>query len=83
MNSDALMRFVYMFKIDRNPNIFTQRKKFTKCGGSQKKHFNHPSAFIEYSVDINRVSENINDYKPEKDRSALIVFDDMIPENKF
>ena len=51
--------------------------------GSQKKHFNHPTAFIEYSVDINRVSENINDYKPEKDRSALIVFDDMIPENKF
>ena len=45
-------------------------------------HFNDPKAFMEYSNDMQDVHKNIEDYNPIKKRKLLIVFDDMINNNK-
>ena len=46
------------------------------------KHLNNPKAFIEGSNTMNDVYENINDYNPIRKIKVLIVFDDMIVDNK-
>ena len=45
-------------------------------------HFNDPKAFMEYSNDMQDVYKNIEDYNPIKQRKVLIMFDDMINNNK-
>ena len=42
------------------------------------KHFNDPNAFIECSNTMDDVYENIDVYKPNKERKILVVFDGMI-----
>ena len=42
------------------------------------KNLNDSNAFIECSITMNDVHENINDYNPSRRRKILIVFDDMI-----
>ena len=42
------------------------------------KHFHDPSAFIEYSNDMQDVCKNIDEYNIDKERKIVIVFDDMI-----
>ena len=44
------------------------------------KDLNNPNAFIEYSNDMNDVYENINNYNKNRDKTVLIVFDDMIAD---
>ena len=44
------------------------------------KHFYDPKAFIEYSNDMQDVDKNIDEYKIDKERKILIVFDDMIAD---
>ena len=44
------------------------------------RHFNDPTAFIEYSNDINDVFTNIDDYNKRRKRKVLIIFDDMIAD---
>ena len=44
------------------------------------KHYNDPNAFIEYSNTMDDVYENIDDYKSNRKRKILIVFDDMIAD---
>ena len=44
------------------------------------KYFNDPTAFIEYSDDMNDVFTNIDDYNKQKKRRVLIIFDDMIAD---
>ena len=44
------------------------------------KHYNDPNAFIEYSNTMDNVYENIDDYKSNRKRKILIVFDDMIAD---
>ena len=43
------------------------------------KHFNDPTAFIEYSNDMD-VFTNIDNYNKQRKRKVLIVFDDMIAD---
>ena len=45
-------------------------------------HFNDPKASMEYSNDMQDVYKNIEDYNPIKKRKVLIIFDDMINNNK-
>ena len=42
------------------------------------KHFHDPSAFIEYSNDMQDICKNIDEYNIDKERKIVIVFDDMI-----
>ena len=44
------------------------------------KHLNDPKAFIEYSVYMDDVYSNIDDYNPNRKRKILIVFDDIIAD---
>ena len=44
------------------------------------KHFNDPTAFIEYSNDMHDVYKNIDTYKPDKESKILLVFDDIIAD---
>ena len=41
-------------------------------------HFNDSKAFIEYSIDMDKIYKNIEEYNPNKKRKILIAFDDMI-----
>ena len=41
------------------------------------KYFNDPTAFIEYSNDMDGVFTNIDNYNPTRNRKILIIFDDM------
>ena len=44
------------------------------------KRFNDPTAFIEYSNDMDDVFTNIDNYNKKRKRKVLIVFDDMIAD---
>ena len=44
------------------------------------KHSNDPKAFIEHSITMNDVYENIDLYNPNRRRKVLNVFDDMIAD---
>ena len=44
------------------------------------KHLNNPNAFIECSITMDDVYENINHYNPIRKRKKIIVFDDIIPD---
>ena len=48
--------------------------------GAGLKRFNDPKAFIEYSNDMQDVYINIEEYNTDKERTILIVFDDMIAD---
>ena len=42
------------------------------------KHFNDPTAFIEYSGNMNDVYADISNYNKKRENKVIIVFDDMI-----
>ena len=44
------------------------------------KYFNDPTAFIEYSNDMDDVSTNIKNYNPKRNKKTLLIFDDMIAD---
>ena len=43
-------------------------------------YLNGSKALIKYSVDIDGIYKNIEEYNPSKKRKILIVFDEMIPD---
>ena len=51
-----------------------------KCKDVGTNRFNDPNAFIECSITMDDVYENIDDYNPSRKRKVLIVFDDMIAD---
>ena len=44
------------------------------------KYLNDSKAFIEYSIDMDGVYKNIEEYNPNKKRKILIAFDDIIAD---
>ena len=44
------------------------------------RHLNDPTAFIEYSNDMNDVYTDINDHNKKRENRVLIVLDDMIAD---
>ena len=51
-----------------------------KCKDAWIKYLNDPNAFIQYSNTMDEVYENINEYKLNRKRKILIVFDDMFAD---
>ena len=47
------------------------------------KHFNDPTAFIEYSDNMNDVYADISNYNKKRENKVLIVFDDMIADIEY
>ena len=48
-----------------------------KCEDAEIKNLDDPSAFMEYSNNMDDVYSNIDDYNPKRTRKTLIAFDDM------
>ena len=44
------------------------------------KHLNDPTAFTEYSNNMDDVFTNIDDYNKQRKQKVLIIFNDMIPD---
>ena len=44
------------------------------------RYFSDPKAFTEYSNDMDDIFQNIEEYKPNKKRKILVVFDDMVAD---
>ena len=51
-----------------------------KCENAGIKSLNDPTAFIEYSNAMDDIYNNIDDYKPRRQRKLLIVFDNIIAD---
>ena len=49
-----------------------------KCEDAEIKNLDDPSAFMEYSNNMDDVYSNIDDYNPKRTRKTFIAFDDMI-----
>ena len=47
------------------------------------KNLDDPKAFIEFSNDMDDVLDDINNYNKNRDKKALIVFDDMIADIEY
>ena len=47
------------------------------------KHFNDPTAFVEYSDDMNDVYADISNYNKKRENKMLIVFDNMIADIEY
>ena len=47
---------------------------------ARAKHFGGRNAFIECSITMDDVYEDIDDYNPNRKRKTFIVFDDMIAD---
>ena len=62
----------------------TDEKKYqfliNKREQAEMKNLNDPHAFMEYSNDMDDVSDNINNYNKNRDKKVLIIFDDMIAD---
>ena len=56
-------------------HFFINKRKSTGL-----KHLNDSKAFIKYSNDRDDIHKNIEEYNPNKKRTILIVFDDMIAD---
>ena len=53
-----------------------------KTESANFKHFNDSKTFFKYSIDMDDIYKNIEEYNPNKERKILIVFDDMIADEK-
>ena len=51
-----------------------------KIESANFKHFNDSKTFFKYSIDMDDIYKNIEEYNPNKERKILIVFDDMIAD---
>ena len=77
-DSKNLIDKIYLYAKDLNePKYHFLIKKREDVG---IKHLNDPKAFIEYSVYMDDVYSNIDDYNPNRKRKILIVFDDIIAD---
>ena len=77
-DSKNLIDKIYLYAKDLNePKYHFLIKKREDVG---IKHLNDPKAFIEYSVYMDDIYSNIDDYNPNRKRKILIVFDDIIAD---
>ena len=74
---------IYLYAKD--PSEATYQLLINKRERTGLKYFNDSKAFMECSNDMEDIYKNIEEYKPNKKRKILIVFDDMfadMPSNK-
>ena len=64
------MKFTYMLRIHIKQNIISALTGL--------KHLIEWKAFVEYSNDMDDSYQNIEEYNPNKKRTILIVFDDIL-----
>ena len=78
MNEQNDIDKIYLYARDLNePKYKILIKKREDAG---IKHLNDPNAFIECSITMDDVYENIQDYNSSRKRKIVIVVDDMIAD---
>ena len=77
-DDDNLIGKIYLYAKDLNKPKY--QFWVTKHKNVGTKYLNDPKAFIEYSQCMDNVYNNINDYKPNRNKKILIAFDDMIAD---
>ena len=78
LNDTAPIDKIYLYAKDLSEPKYEYLVNKRKQAGI--KYFNDPTAFIEYSNDMNDVFTNIDDYNKQRKRRVLIIFDDMIAD---
>ena len=78
LNDTAPIDKIYLYAKDLSEPKYEYLINKRKQAGI--KYFNDPTAFIEYSNDMNDVFTNIDDYNKQRKRRVLIIFDDMIAD---
>ena len=78
LNDTAPIDKIYLYAKDLSEPKYEYLINKRKQAGI--KYFNDPTAFIEYSNDMNDVFTNIDDYNKQRKRRVLITFDDMIAD---
>ena len=78
LNDTAPIDKIYLYAKDLSELKYEYLINKRKQAGI--KYFNDPTAFIEYSNDMNDVFTNIDDYNKQRKRRVLIIFDDMIAD---
>ena len=51
-----------------------------KRESTRLKYLNYSTAFIEYSIDMDNIYKNIEEYNRNKKQKIIIVFDDIIAD---
>ena len=69
---------IYLYARDLNEPKYEYLIKKREDAGI--KHLDNPNAFIVCSNAMDDVYEDIDNYKPKKDKKVLIVFDDIIAD---
>ena len=77
-DSDNLIDKIYLYAKDLSEGKYQFLIKKREDVGI--KHLNDPKAFIEYSAYMDDIYNNVDDYNPNRKRTILIVFDDMIAD---
>ena len=68
--------WIYLYAKDLSESKYEFLIK--KCKDAGTKHINDSNTFIKCSNTMDYVSENIDDYNPNRKRKTLIIFDGMI-----
>ena len=71
---------IYLYAKDLSESKYEYLIKNRENAGI--KHLNDSKAFIECSNTMNDVYENIDNYNPNRKRKILIVFDNMIADQR-
>ena len=74
-DTDSLTDKMYLLAKDLSEHKY--RFLIKKRQDVEIKHLDDPRAFIQYSNTMDDVCNNIDDYKPNRKRRILIIFDDM------
>ena len=71
---------IYLYTKDLEERKYQLLIKKREDAGIQ--NLNDPTAFIEYSNNMDDIYDDMNDYNKKRKRKVLIVFDDMISHVK-
>ena len=78
INNQQVIDKIYLYAKD--PYEAKYQFLINKRQSTELKQFTDYKAFIEYSNDMHNVYKNIDEYKIDKERKILIIFDDMIAD---
>ena len=75
--NQILIKFIYIRKIRTNQN---HQLLINKRESTGLNYFHGSKAFIEYSIGMNVIYKNIEEYNRNKKRKMLMAFDDLISD---
>ena len=77
INHEADIDKIYLYAKD---GYNAKYKLINKRESTGLKYLNDLKAFIEYTVNVEGIYKNIEEYNPNKNKKILTVFDDMIAD---